>query len=251
VAASTISGNPIPPGTNSNQFALARFNADGTADSTFGQAGQVVTPFPNGGGMARATAIQADGKIVVAGQTLSGAGSHWAFSLLRYDADGSLDTGFGAGGLVATPNGSGDSRAFGVAIQADGRIVAAGSSTPGGTGSDFLVARYLPSAPQIGSFTASADPVTAGGGETLTASNLTDGNPGGAVTQVAFYRDGNGDGKLDAGDAVLGYGTQAGAGVWTYTFTVGLAAGHYTLFAQAQDSDGVFGDPLALTLTVQ
>jgi hypothetical protein len=49
----------------------------------------------------------------------------------------------------------------------------------------------------------------------------------------------------------LGYGTQTSSGVWTFTFTVNLVPGSYTLFAQAQDSDGVFGDPLALTLQVR
>jgi hypothetical protein len=50
---------------------------------------------------------------------------------------------------------------------------------------------------------------------------------------------------------LLGYGTQTSPGVWTFTFTVTLAPGSYTLLAQAQDSDGVFSDPAALTLTVQ
>jgi hypothetical protein len=48
----------------------------------------------------------------------------------------------------------------------------------------------------------------------------------------------------------VGYGTQTSPGVWTYTFTVNLAPGSYTLFAQAEDSDGVFGDPVALSLQV-
>src|SRR5262249_32785820 len=116
-------------GINTQDIALARYNADGNADSAFGQSGQVVTPIPfaNGQGRAFATALQADGKIVVAGETngypVSG---HWAFSLLRYNRDGSLDTTFGSGGIEVNPVGTGDSRAYGVAIQSDGRIVAAG-----------------------------------------------------------------------------------------------------------------------------
>jgi hypothetical protein len=68
---------------------------------------------------------------------------------------------------------------------------------------------------------------------------------------VAFYVDSNGDGVLDAGDTLLGYGTQTSPGVWTYSFTVSLASGSYTPFAQAQDNCGAFGDPFALTLHVQ
>ena len=56
-------------------------------------------------------------------------------------------------------------------------------------GSDFLVARYLSSEPQIGSFTANPNPVTAGSSVTLTASLVTDGNPNSAIGQVAFYVD--------------------------------------------------------------
>jgi uncharacterized delta-60 repeat protein len=234
-AVGSINGNP--GGINSNQIALARFNADGTADSTFGQAGQVVTPFPSGGGIAWATALQGDGKIVVAGQTLTAAG--WTFSVLRYNTNGSLDTTFGNGGLVTTPDGTGVNPARGVAIQPDGRIVAAGT-----VNGEFMVARYL-TGPEIGTFTTSAATVTAGSSLALTASNISDGDPNTTITQVAFYAvDRNGNQYL------LGHGTQSG-GTWTLNFTVNLASGSYTLFAQATDSDGILGDSAILTLTVQ
>jgi hypothetical protein len=61
---------------------------------------------------------------------------------------------------------------------------------------------------------------------------------------VAFYVDSNGDGVLDAGDALLGYGMQS-AGAWIYSFTVNLPSGTYTLFAQAEDNDGALDDPFA------
>jgi hypothetical protein len=68
---------------------------------------------------------------------------------------------------------------------------------------------------------------------------------------VAFYLDSNGDGQLEQGsDALLGYATQSSPGVWTLPYTVNLAPGTYTLFAQATDSDGVLGAPAAATLTV-
>jgi uncharacterized delta-60 repeat protein len=243
VAVCGINGNA--GGTGSGQVGLARFNADGTLDSSFGTSGEVVTPFPNSSFQAWATALQSDGKIVVAGSTnLSG---QWDSSLLRYNTNGSLDTTFSnsqgsqifpTGGLVITPNGTGTSKALSVAIQSDGRIVTAGS-TQGSTGSDFMTARYLASAPQIGSFTANPNPVTAGSSVTLTASGITDGNPNSTITQVAFYLDSNNDGKLETStDTLLGYATQSSPGVWTLTNSsaFGLTAGTYTLFAQAQDS---------------
>jgi hypothetical protein len=100
--------------------------------------------------------------------------------------------------------------------------------------------------PQIGSFTASPNPVTAGSSLTLSASNISDGNPSATITQVSFY-------YFDSSGAkhVLGNGTQTSTGVWTLTVKVSLAPGTYTLDAQAEDSSGLFSDPAALTLTVQ
>ncbi|MFO0844447.1 MAG: hypothetical protein U0797_18960 [Gemmataceae bacterium] len=243
VAAGSITGNP--GGINSSQIALARYNADGTADSTFGLAGQVVTPFPSGGGVAWAVALQADGEVVLAGQTYQYPGNgHWAFSLLRYNTDGSLDTTFGSGGIVATPNATNDNRAWGVAIQSDGRIVAAGS-TFGSTGWDFQAARYLASASQANSFLASSSPVTTDSSGMLTASGVTDRNANGVITQVAFYEQSDGTNPLQ------GYGAQTGPGVWAFHFTANPAPGAYSLFAQAEDSYGVFGELAVLTLTVQ
>jgi hypothetical protein len=71
------------------------------------------------------------------------------------------------------------------------------------------------------------------------------------VTRVAFDVDNNGDGVLDpATYALLGHAVQVSPGVWSFTFTAGLPAGTYTLFAQATDNYGAQGDPLALTLQV-
>jgi uncharacterized delta-60 repeat protein len=227
---------------------VERFNPDGSLDTTFGNGAGYVTigsPQPSYFG-ARAVTVQADGKLVVVG-----AGPSITTNLVaRLNADGSFDTTFGQGGLVTTAIGTYTSGLVGpyfngVALQANGAIVVAGQAHIGGK-DDFTVARYLPSAPQVGSFTASPNPVTSGTSTTLTASNITDGNPNSTITQVAFYYYDSSGSKQ-----VLGYGTQTSPGVWTFTFTVKLPPGTYTLYAQAEDSFGVFGDPFALTLTVQ
>jgi hypothetical protein len=114
--------------------------------------------------------------------------------------------------------------------------------------------RFLGSAPQVGAFTANPNPASAGSSVTLSVSNISDGNPNVTITQVAIYLDSNNDGTLEPGtDTLLGDATQTSPGVWTLTNSsaFGLTAGTYKLFAQAEDSDGVFGDPIALTLTVQ
>jgi uncharacterized delta-60 repeat protein len=190
---------------------------------------------------AGAVQVQSNGMIVVA---TASASNFAEVGVTRLLSDGSLDTSFGTGGTTQVPS---SSPAFtrDLAIQPDGDIVLAG------IGGSFELARFLPSQPQIGSFTASPTPVTASSSLTLTAGNIVDANPGATITQVAFYVDGNGDGRLQPGtDILLGYGTQISPGVWTFTFTVNLTPGTYTLFAQAEDNYGVFGDPLALTLQV-
>src|SRR5207247_301788 len=89
---------------------------------------------------ADSVAVQPDGKIVVAGGTRD-ASSNDAFALARYNADGSLDTSFNGTGKVTTAIGS-DDFADGVALQPDGKIVAAGYSYDGGSSYDFALARY-------------------------------------------------------------------------------------------------------------
>ena len=122
-----------------------------------------------------------------------------------------------------------------------------GTLTSFGAEDIFLMALDLPT-PQIGSFTASPNP-TAGSPVTLTASGVQALNPGGTITQVAFYADSNGDGVLDSNDTLLGYGTPTADGTWAFTYTFSTA-GTYKLFAQAKDSYGDLSDPLALDLEV-
>ncbi len=113
-------------------FIVARYNSDGSPDTTFHSTGLVSTPI--GTSISEAVAIQPDGKLVVAGG--SSDGSNNVFALARYNVDGSLDTAFHSTGTVTTPIES-NSYATAVAIQPDGKIVAAGDSTSG-----FALARY-------------------------------------------------------------------------------------------------------------
>jgi len=120
-------------------FALARYNTDGTLDTSFGSGGKVVTPFGYNFG-SKAMAIQSDGYIVAVGE----AGSDYtniAFAWARYKADGSLDSNFGTDGKVLTPV-DGVSGANTVAIQSDGKIIAAGHGGGYGTGSGIALAKY-------------------------------------------------------------------------------------------------------------
>ena len=102
-------------------FAVARFRPNGTKDPNFGDGGRLVTPFASG--QAHAVALQANGRIVVAGSHAFG------LALARYLPNGSLDRTFGGDGKVGywdTTDPPNDIYANAVAIQPDGRILAAG-----------------------------------------------------------------------------------------------------------------------------
>src|SRR5438552_3780179 len=88
-------------------FALVRYNTNGSLDTTFGTGGTVITSIGTDGTGASALVLQPDGKLVAAGTTTND-GSAYDFTLVRYNASGSLDATFGTGGKVTTPVGSGD-----------------------------------------------------------------------------------------------------------------------------------------------
>lgn len=107
-------------------FAMTRLNPNGTRDLTFGgfgQLGRVTTDFAGDLDQARKVALQADGKIVVAGRTLTSNGM--VFAVARYNSDGTLDPSFGGDGKATFAVGSGG-EAYDLAIQPDGKIVVVG-----------------------------------------------------------------------------------------------------------------------------
>jgi uncharacterized delta-60 repeat protein len=128
-------------GPNYWDFAVSRYNADGSLDTTFGGTGTVYTDLSGQSDQPHSVVIQADGKIVVGG--IGGNGPHFFWELARYNTDGSLDPSFGNGGVVLTnPNPSGYyNEIWDLALQPDGKILAAGDMDVGSDG-EFAVARY-------------------------------------------------------------------------------------------------------------
>lgn len=110
----------------STDFALARFNPDGSLDTTFGAGGKVVSSFGNSS-MILSAALQTDGKIVAVG--LTGPRPAIDFALARYNSDGSLDKSFHTTGLFTTRF-NGYSSAQDIKIQPDGKLVVAGFEQP-------------------------------------------------------------------------------------------------------------------------
>jgi uncharacterized delta-60 repeat protein len=125
---------------SNNDFALARYNPDGSLDTNFNGTGTVMTAIGSGHDGADALALQPDGKLVAAGASSNGSNNDVA--LARYKPDGKLDPSFHGTGTVTTAIGSGNDGASALALQPDGKLVAAGFSY-NGSNSDFALARYL------------------------------------------------------------------------------------------------------------
>ena len=167
----------VAAGAAGSDFALARYNrSDGSLDSTFDGDGTVRTDFSAGGDAAEALAIQADGKLVAAGSSNSGGASGVDFALARYNPDGTLDGSFDGDGLVtASFSPEAEERAFGVAVQGDGKILAGGSAGTGSYGlqpASFALARFEPNGSLDGSF-GTGGKVTSDFGSSSQAFDLT------------------------------------------------------------------------------
>ena len=111
----------------------------------------------NGNDRARATALQVDGKILLAGQCVNTL--NLDFCVARFNADGSLDTSFTGPGATAAgkfmlPTGGsvGDNGATTIALQPDGKIIVAGGCFNGGANNDFCIARLHPNGSRDASF---------------------------------------------------------------------------------------------------
>jgi uncharacterized delta-60 repeat protein len=125
--------------SGSPQYALARYTSAGVLDSSFNQTGFVTTPI-NLTSEAFALTVQPNGQIVLGGFSIVNGVSN--FCVARYNADSSLDTEFNASGAmpgtVTTPVGA-SAKIYGIALDANGAIVAAGTAD-----SAFALARYTP-----------------------------------------------------------------------------------------------------------
>lgn len=118
--------------TDTSRIVLVQYNSNGTLDNSFGTGGKLIGP----PGFSRALALQANGSITVASGRSSSSGFN-SYEVTRFFSDGRVESSFGTGGQVVTRF-TGSSYATGVAIQADGKIVAVGLTSP----SSFVITRY-------------------------------------------------------------------------------------------------------------
>ena len=126
-------------GAFDHDFAVARYNSNGSLDTGFSADGKVVTDL-TGEDVPRAVGIEPGGDIVVAGSG-GRAGGNTDFSLVRYHSDGSLDTTFSDDGIQTTDVGPGG-EVRGLAVQPDGKILAAGAAGSSDHSADGVLVRY-------------------------------------------------------------------------------------------------------------
>lgn len=131
-----------------HDYCLVRLTQSGAVDASFGTGGTVITPIKiDYSARAGELALQQDGKLVLAGRCESNFSSPaYQFCFARYNADGSLDTSFNLVGTLATGIGSNADWGSTVALQADGKILAAGNCVVGvnpGGNRDFCLVRLL------------------------------------------------------------------------------------------------------------
>ena len=166
-----VVGTSCPNFTSTRNFAIYRYNTDGSLDTTFGSSGKVTVNFSAGASEACAVAVQGS-SIWVAGYAGSG------FALARLTSSGTLDYSFGSGsGTVTSTVGTNTAFANSLVIQADGKPVLAGYASSGGT--VFALVRYTTNG--------ALDTTFGAGGKVLTNVGATSA----IATSLAIQSDGN------------------------------------------------------------
>jgi uncharacterized delta-60 repeat protein len=166
-------------------IAVARYNTDGSLDSSFDGDGKLSVPFIDPSFQTPGVAIQPDGKIVIAG------GQNGDFGVARYTATGTPDSGFDLDGMLTSDFAGGSDYAVAVAVQPDGKIVVAGNTQPSAGVSAFALARFLENGNPDGNF-------GSGGGQQTATFPL-------ATSQTAFDMALQGNGRIVmAGRATIG-----------------------------------------------
>jgi uncharacterized delta-60 repeat protein len=220
VAGTANDGKIVVDGQGSG-LELARYNPDGSLDSSFGRGGMITAPTGQIGAYydnTEGVVIQSDGRIVVSG---TGEPHPTYFATARYNTDGSLDSTFGSGGIVTTAISSAE-EGHAVALQSNGAIVVAGSSYSGAHHDVFTVVRYLggpTSGPAFG-VTGFPSDMAAGVAQTITVTaEDASGNPNPGYTGTVHFSSSD----LQAGLPADYTFTAADQGVHTFTVTLKTA----------------------------
>jgi uncharacterized delta-60 repeat protein len=164
--------------TGDSRFGVLRYNADGALDTSFGGDGKVTTQLTSHDDPVAGLALQSDGKILVSGGAAFDT-RNAKVALVRYNANGTLDTSFSGDGKVITDAVTAHEYANAVVVQADLKIVIGGLGAPKGSDTRMLVLRYLPDGSRDTSFSGDGKVLTDFTGKDDSIQNLAidaDGN---------------------------------------------------------------------------
>lgn len=245
------------------KFEVVRYLSNGELDPSFGSGGFVGVRLPSPYSFGRQLALDASGKLILGGTYDANPApleENEAPALMRFNPNGSLDSGFGSGGIVIGTLGAGieEESIEGLALQPDGKIVTAGSRYAEPGGSSGVISRYiaaletkpLPSSPPPAPPPKTNHPPHStingvphkGRGKALTRFHGTASDPDGTVAevQVALVRLGSA-GKAGTSTAVVPkkWRTAKGAVKWTLKLKHPLAPGRYVIFSRATDNQGL------------
>jgi uncharacterized delta-60 repeat protein len=224
-----VSGHTAPSGGPYCVY-VARFNANGSPDLSFGTGSQTISALSQAYESSRAIALETDGKIIIGCDASTSYGGNSPntflasddtdFAIARYNSDGSLDSTFGTNGKILTHMGSGWSNLYDIVIQPDGKVIAVGSAF-NGSNFDFAIARYLtvasPPTPTTTTVTSSSNWLALG--QTVTCNANVIPIPDGGTVQFK-------DNGANLGSPVI----INGSGQATYT-TATLSVGRHTITA--------------------
>lgn len=208
-------GKIVAAGNTPSGFGAARYNTDGSLDTSFGTSGQT-TMYVGGSYACQALRLQSDGKIVLAGD----AGGNMV--VVRLSTNGGLDATFNGTGMVNTSFSTGYDEAYALVIQADGKIVVGGHGGDSGQSRNFALLRYNGDGSLDSTFGTDGKVATALGsskintlalqadGKIMTGGFLANGDMGGNYWVVAVARY-NTDGTLDTSFGANGTITTAAA----------------------------------------
>ncbi len=231
-------------GTSDGNFSIARYNSDGSLDTSFDGDGKATTDLGSDDDTARGIVIDSSGKIIVVGYS-SNTNGIYDFAMVRYNSDGTLDTSFGTGGKTITDIAGADDKATSVAIDGTGKIVVAGwsSNSANSTHEDFTILRYDSSGnldnsfgsngvvtTDIGGYQDEANSIVIDGNSIIVAGKSLNGSNGLDSFSVVKY---DGMGALDttfSGDGKLT--TSFGATMSSQAYGVAVSGTHIVVAGQ-------------------